>query len=67
VFFKTSHGGGGWSGKGQLIGHLICTPLTEERLEAFILLQALRESPPSTEAIINEFAAVSARRLDLII
>jgi hypothetical protein len=41
------------------------TSMSEERLDALILLQAHRESLLSTEAIINEFATVSARRLDL--
>jgi hypothetical protein len=37
--------------------------MSEERLEALILLQAHRESLPSTESVIDEFAATSARRL----
>jgi hypothetical protein len=39
--------------------------VSEERLEALILLQARRESLPSTESVIDEFAATSARRLNL--
>jgi hypothetical protein len=41
--------------------------MSEERLEALILLQAHRESLPSTESVIDEFAATSARRLNLTI
>lgn len=29
VLFKTSDEGGGWSGAGQLMGHLVCMPLTD--------------------------------------
>jgi hypothetical protein len=41
--------------------------MSEERLEALILFQAHRESLPSTESVIDEFAATSARRLNLAI
>jgi hypothetical protein len=41
--------------------------MSEERLEALILLQAHRESLPSIESVIDEFAATSARRLNLTI
>jgi len=41
--------------------------MSEERLEALIMLQAHREHLPSTDDVINEFAAASARRLNLII
>ena len=41
--------------------------MSEERLESLILLKAHRENLPSTETVIDKFAAASARRLNLVL
>ena len=38
--------------------------MSEDRLEALVLIQAHRGRLPTTETIINKFAASSARRLE---
>jgi hypothetical protein len=41
--------------------------MSEERLEACVLLQAHRDMMPDTSAIIDHFAKNSARRLNFIL
>lgn len=43
----------------------IRSSMSEERLESLILLQAHREDLPTTDAVIDKFASVNARRLQL--
>ena len=41
--------------------------MDEQRLEALILLQVHRSDIPTVDAVIDRFAATSARRLDFIL
>jgi hypothetical protein len=41
--------------------------MSEDHLEALMLLQARREDLPATDDILDKFASVCSRRLDLII
>ena len=41
--------------------------MDEQRLEALVLLQVHRNDTPTTDAVIDRFAATAARRLDLIL
>jgi hypothetical protein len=45
----------------------IRSSMSEERLEACVLLQAHRDMMPDTSAIIDHFAKNSARRLNFIL
>ena len=45
----------------------IRSSMSEDRLEALVILQAHRDDLPTTEDVIDNFAAVSSRRLNLII
>jgi len=45
----------------------IRSSMSEDRLEALVLLQAHRDNLPATEDIIDRFASVSARRLNLVL
>jgi len=45
----------------------IRSSMSEDRLEALVLPQAHRDNLPVTEDIIDRFAPVSARRLDLVL
>jgi len=45
----------------------IRSSMPEDRLEALVLLQADRDNLPATEDIIDTFASVSARRLNLVL
>ncbi len=41
--------------------------MSEDRLEALILLQAHRKDLPATDITLDKFASACSRRLDLII
>jgi len=45
----------------------ICASMEEDRLEALLLLQVHRENTPTPEAVIDLFAATSARRLKFLL
>lgn len=45
----------------------IRSSMSEDRLEALVLPQAHRDNLPVTEDIIDRFAPVSARRLNLVL
>jgi len=41
--------------------------MSEDRLEALVLLQAHRDDLPATEDVIDRFVSVSSRRTNLVI
>jgi hypothetical protein len=41
--------------------------MSEDRLESLVLLQAHRDDLPTTEDVIDKFASISSRRLDLVL
>jgi len=41
--------------------------MSEERLESLLLLQIHRDNLPASENVIDRFASVSARRLNLVL
>lgn len=43
----------------------IRSSMSEDRLEALVILQAHRDNLPTTEDVIDKFASVSSRRLNL--
>jgi len=45
----------------------IRSSMSEDRLEALVILQAHRDHLPTTEDIIDQFASVCSRRLNLIL
>jgi len=45
----------------------IRSSMSEDRLESLILLQAHREDVPTTEVVIDKFASVCSRRLNLVL
>lgn len=45
----------------------LCTTMTEERLQALIILSSHRDLHPTTDEVLDKFAAQHARRLQLIL
>ena len=45
----------------------IRSSMSEDRLESLILLPAHREDVPTTEVVIDKFASVCSRRLNLVL
>ena len=45
----------------------IRSSMSEDRLESLVLLQAHRDDLPTIEDVIDKFASISSRRLDLVL